>query len=48
MSQWVLKQHGKIVPRQNMRKLTPDELLRESEIKKHKVFHSAIKERYGD
>ena len=46
--QWVLKQHGKIVPRQTMRKLTPDELLCESEIKKREVFDSAIKTRYGD
>ena len=48
MSQWVLKQHGKILPRRTMRKLIPDELLRDSEIKKRKVFDYAIKTRYGD
>ena len=31
-----------------MRKLTPDELLRESEIKKREIFDSSIKTRYGD
>ena len=48
MLQWVLKQHGKIMPRTTMRKLTPDKFLRESEIKKREVFDSAIKTRYGD
>ena len=47
MLRWVLEQHGKIMPRQAMRKLTPDEFLRESEIKKREVFDSAIKARYG-
>ena len=28
MTQWVLKQNGKIVPRQTIRKLTRDELIR--------------------
>ena len=31
-----------------MRKITPDELLCESEIKKRKIFNSAIKEIYRD
>ena len=48
MLQWVLKQHGQIVPQQTMRKITPDKLLRESEIKKRELFNSAIKTRYGD
>ena len=48
MSQWVLKQHGQIVPQRTMRKLTPDEFLRKSEIKKREVFDSAIKKGYSD
>ena len=47
MAQWFLKQNGKIVPRQKMRKLTQDELVRESEIKKWDGFDAAIKIRYG-
>ena len=47
MAQWVLK-YGKIVPRQTMRKLTQDELVRESEIKKRDGFYAEIKIRYGD
>ena len=48
MLQWVLKQHGQIVPRTTMHKLNPDELLCASEINKREVFDSAIKKRYGD
>ena len=48
MSQWVLKQSGEIVPRRTMRKLTPDELVRPSEVKKSSDFDAAIKARYGD
>ena len=46
--QWVLNQHGQIVPRKNTCKLTPGEFLRESEIKKREVFDSSIKTRYGE
>ena len=46
MLQWVINQHGQIVPRRTMRKLTPDKLLRESEIKKREVFDYAIRTRY--
>ena len=38
MAQWVLKQNGQIVPRQTMQKLTQDELVRESEVKKRDGF----------
>ena len=48
MAQWVLKQNGKIVPRQTMRKLIEDELIRESEIKTQDGFNAAIKILYGD
>ena len=48
MSQWVLKQNGQIVPRRTMRKLTPEELVRESEIRKRSNFDKAIKEMYGN
>ena len=43
MSQWVLKQKGQIVTRRTMRKLTQDELIRESEIKKLDIFDAEIK-----
>ena len=48
MTQWVLKQNGKIVPRRKMRRLTPEEWAREIEIKKRSEFNDAIKARYGD
>ena len=48
MSQWVLKQNEKIIPRRTMRKWKQDELIRESEIKKRDGFDAAIKTRYGD
>ena len=48
MSQWVLKQNGQIVPRRTMRKLTPEKLVRESEVKKRSNFDEAIKEMYSD
>ena len=47
MTQWVLKQNGKIVPRRTMRRLTPEELARGIEIKKRSEFNDAIKARYG-
>ena len=31
-----------------MRKLTPDELVRDSQVKKRSDFDAVIKERYGD
>lgn len=37
-----------IVPRRTMRKLTPDELVRDSQVKKRSDFDAVIKERYGD
>ena len=43
MAQWVLKQNRQTVPRQTMRKLTQDELIRESEIKKPDIFDAEIK-----
>ena len=43
MTQWVLKQNGKIVPRRTMRHLTPEEWAREIEIKKRSKFNDAIK-----
>ena len=48
MSQWVLKQNGQIVPRRTMWKLTPEELVHESEIRKRSNFDKAIKEMYDD
>ena len=48
MAQCVMKHNGQIVPRQKMRKLTQDELVRESEIKKRDRFDASIKIRYGD
>ena len=48
MAQWVLKQNRQTVPRRTMRKLTQDELIRESEIKKRDGFYAEIKIRYGD
>ena len=48
MSQWVLKQNDQIVPRCTMRKLTPEELVRDSEIRKMSNFDEAIKEMYGN
>ena len=47
MAQWVLKNNGQIVTRRKMRKLTQDELIRESEIKKRDIFDAAIKTQYG-
>ena len=43
MSEWVLKLKGQIVPRRTMRKLTKDELVRDSELKKRSDFDAAIK-----
>ena len=48
MTQQVLRQNGEIFPRRTMRKLTPDELVRESEVKKRHDFATAIKLCYGD
>ena len=48
IAQWVLKNIGKIVPQLTIRKLTQDELVRESEIKKRDGFDAEIKIRYGD
>ena len=48
MVQWVLKSNGQIVPRQTMRKLTADKLVRESEVKKHADLTDAINKKYGD
>ena len=48
MLQWVLKLNGQIVSRRTMRKLTKDELMCLSEIKKRSEFDSAIKEIYRD
>ena len=47
IAQWVLKNIGKIVPQLTIRKLTQDELVRESEIKKRDGFDAAIKILYG-
>ena len=44
MSQWVLKFNGQIVPRRTMQKLTKDELVRDSELKKRSDFDAAKKE----
>ena len=43
MTQWVLNLNGDIVPRKTMCKLTADELLPESEVKKRTDFDAAIK-----
>ena len=48
MTQWVLNQNGKIVPRRTMRRLTPEEWARKIEIKKRLEFNDAIKAQYGD
>ena len=45
MTQWVLKQNGKIVPHITMRRLTLEEWAREIEIKKRLEFNDAIKTR---
>ena len=48
MSQWMLNQNGQIVPRRTMRKLSPEELVREPEIRKQSTFDKEIKEMYGN
>ena len=48
ITQWVLKQNGKIVPRRTMRRLTPEEWEREIEINNRSEFNDEIKARYGD
>ena len=45
MTQWFLKQNGKIVPCRTMRRLTPEEWSRDIEIKKRSEFNDAIKAR---
>ena len=47
MSQWVLKLNRDIVTRKNLSKLTTDELVCESEVKKRADFDAAIKKQYG-
>ena len=47
-TQWILKQNGKIVPRQTVHRLTQEELTRPSEIKKRAEFDAAIEKRYGN
>ena len=48
MTQWILKQNGKIVPRRTMCRLTQEGLTRPSEIKKRAEFDAAIEKRYGN
>ena len=48
MNQWVLKQNRQIVPRKTMRRLTPEDWARGTEIKKRSEFNDAVKARYGD
>ena len=48
MTQWCLKMNGYIVPRRTIRRLTPEELVRDSEISKRKEFDEAITKRYGN
>ena len=48
MTQWILKQNGQIVPRRTMRRLTAEEMTRDSEVLKRKNFNEAIKLKFGD
>ena len=48
MVQWFLKSNGHVVPRRTLRKLTTDEIVRDSEVKKRADFTEAINQRYGD
>ena len=43
MAQWFLKSNVQIVPQWTMQKLTADELVRESEVKKRADLTEAIK-----
>ena len=47
MTQWVIKKNGQIVPHRTMRRLTPNELLRDLEVKKRAEFDGAAKLQYG-
>ena len=48
MAQCFLKSNYQIAPLLTMRKISSDEIVRESEFKKHADFAEAIKQRYGD
>ena len=48
MAQWVIKSNVQIVPQRTMHKLTADELVLESEVKKRADFTEAIKQQCGD
>ena len=48
MTQWVLKQNEQIVPRQTIRHLKPNDLVRDQEAKKRAEFDAATKFLYGD
>ena len=50
MCQAILKQNGKVVPRRSCRPLTAGELVftNETESRKRREFHAAIKETLGD
>ena len=48
MVQWFLNSNGQVVPRRTLRKLTTDEIVRDSEVKKRADFTEAIKQQCGD
>ena len=48
MTQWALKQNGQIFPRRTMRRLTPEQWARETEINKRSELNDAVKARYGE
>ena len=48
MTQWVLKQNEQIVPRQTIRHLKPNDLVRDQEAKKRAEFDAATKLWYGN
>ena len=48
MSQWVLNRNGTVLPKQTLRKLTPQELRDPEEIKKREEFTQAIQNKLGD
>ena len=47
VTQWILKENGKVVPRRSLRPLKADEIHSPVEIKKREVFDELIQRRWG-
>ena len=48
MTQWIIFKNGQIAPRRTVRRLTPEEMSRNTEMSKRKEFDEATRVKFGD